>query len=261
MLILLKRKYSVENINEFKDRAAWFESWFDSYYYHILYKHRDHCEAKSFIDKLCSFLNIRENAHVLDLACGKGRHAIQLNEKGFVVTGLDLSEQSIIHAQDFENERLEFYIHDMRKPFRSNYYDFVFNFFSSFGYFDSDREHQAAINHVSSSLKPNGIFVLDFMNSKKVTQNLIAEEKAEIENIEFSISRKFVNGFITKEINIKDSNSQFRFEEKVKALGSDDFKKYLKKAGLDIINLLGNYDLDTFDENFSDRLIIIARKA
>jgi cyclopropane fatty-acyl-phospholipid synthase-like methyltransferase len=86
----------------------WFSSWFDSPYYHILYKERDDKEAQLFMDQLSSYLQIQPEHHIMDLACGKGRHAIYLNQKGFEVTGVDLSPQSIAFAKIYENAHLHF---------------------------------------------------------------------------------------------------------------------------------------------------------
>ena len=113
--------------------TEWFESWFDSPYYHVLYKNRDFSEAELFIDKLIQLIEPTKASRVLDLACGKGRHSIYLNKKGFDVTGIDLSEKSIACAKTAENETLHFYMHDMRKLFRTNYFDVVLNLFTSFG--------------------------------------------------------------------------------------------------------------------------------
>ena len=68
----------------------WFENWFNSKYYHILYKNRDHKEAVFFLDNIIKNININDG-QILDVACGKGRHAKYLNHLGFNVTGIDLS--------------------------------------------------------------------------------------------------------------------------------------------------------------------------
>ncbi len=65
-------------------------------YYHQLYFNRDDKEAAAFIDKLIEHLKPAPGATMLDVACGKGRHSIQLAGKGFDVTGIDLSEDSIM---------------------------------------------------------------------------------------------------------------------------------------------------------------------
>ena len=130
------------------ENHLWFKNWFNSPYYHQLYFNRDEAEAAKFIDKLINYLNPTAGSLMLDVACGKGRHAIHLAEKGFDVTGIDLSEDSIKEALLSENEKLHFFLHDMRLPFYINYFDYAFNFFTSFGYFSTQREHDNAIRTI-----------------------------------------------------------------------------------------------------------------
>ena len=87
-----------------KSEKEWFTSWFDSPFYHILYKDRDYTEAQQFMDNLTNYLNIPEGGKILDLACGKGRHSIYLITLGYNITGIDLSANSITHAKQFEND-------------------------------------------------------------------------------------------------------------------------------------------------------------
>ncbi|CAN5367045.1 class I SAM-dependent methyltransferase [soil metagenome] len=238
----------------------WFECWFDSPYYHILYKSRNYTEAELFIDNLVHFFKPDKKARFLDLACGKGRHSIYLNKKGFDVTGTDLSGHSITHAKESENERLHFYVHDMRKLFRTNYFDYILNLFTSFGYFEQERDDLSVINSAAKALKPSGIFVLDFMNVKKVLTHLHCEETKSIDGINFKISKKFENNFIIKQIEFSDKGKNYSFKEKVKALTLSDFEKYFSANKLKILHLRGNYNLEEFNENTSDRLIIIGQK-
>lgn len=97
-------------------QQKWYQSWFDTPYYHILYQQRNYDEAQRFIKNLVAYLKINENQNILDLACGKGRHSIFLNSLGYNVTGVDLSKQSILEASKSTNARLKFMIHDMRYP-------------------------------------------------------------------------------------------------------------------------------------------------
>ena len=121
-------------------RKEWFANWFDSPYYHILYQKHNEQDAKKFLDILLAHLTPQyreaEKVHlsVLDLACGKGRHSRYMASKGFDVTGIDLAHKSIKYASQFEKENLTFFEHDMRKPFRINYFDFILNIFTSFGF-------------------------------------------------------------------------------------------------------------------------------
>ena len=149
----------------------WYSSWFDTPFYHILYKDRDDKEAQSFMDALTYYLNISQNSTILDLACGKGRHSLYLNSIGYDVTGLDLSKQSISEAKQKENGRLCFDVHDMSKPYFKQF-DTVFNLFTSFGYFDCDEDNLNTIKAIKANLKPNGIGVIDFMNIDVVKNSL-----------------------------------------------------------------------------------------
>jgi len=238
----------------------WFENWFDSPYYHILYKHRNHKEAELFIDNLTGLLKPLNDARFLDLPCGKGRHSIYLNKKGYDVTGVDLSPESISHASQHENEKLHFFVHDMRRPFRINYFDYVLNLFTSFGYFKNERDDMAVIDAVYKALKPTGIFVLDFLNIQKIVGNLVQKESQIIDDITFNINRKTENNFIVKDIQFSDNGKNYHFQERLKMLTLTDFEKYFSVKKLKILHLRGNYQLEQFDEQTSDRLIIIAQK-
>ena len=98
---------------------AWYKEWFNSPFYHKLYFERDEKEAESFIRKLINQLHPAPGSRMLDVACGRGRHSKILSSMGFQVTGIDISPDSIAAAKRYENDQLEFYIHDMRLPFGS----------------------------------------------------------------------------------------------------------------------------------------------
>lgn len=241
-------------------KNEWFASWFDTSYYHILYKNRDDNEAQGFMDELLRFFKPKPTDRIMDLACGKGRHAIYLNQKGCRVTGVDLSAESIQHASKFENERLNFDVHDMRKVYQKNAFDYLFNLFTSFGYFENESENIDAIQSFADTLKPGGKLVIDFMNAAKVIRNLVPKEIKTVEAIDFHIARRVEDGFIVKDIRFQDKGESFHFTEKVKAISQDDFIAYLKHAGLELIKTSGNYQLEDYNKDTSDRLILIAQK-
>ncbi len=243
-----------------KEKSEWFGTWFDSPYYHKLYKHRDTTEAGVFIKNLADFLKIQPKHKIMDLACGKGRHSIFLNKLGFDVVGLDLSEQSIAHAKQFENERLHFSVHDMRDVYRLDYFDFVLNMFTSFGYFQTESEHITAIQAVCASLKKGGKFVLDFFNTNKVVDSLVYENQTKSEGIVFDQTREIVDGSIVKTINFEHKNEEFEFQERVKAFTEADFRRLFQIAKLDCLHLFGDYELNPFDANKSERMIFVVEK-
>jgi 2-polyprenyl-3-methyl-5-hydroxy-6-metoxy-1,4-benzoquinol methylase len=238
----------------------WFANWFDSEYYHVLYKNRDEKEAEFFIKNLVRHLNLKKRSKLLDIACGKGRHAKYFNYLGFDVVGVDLSSNSITTAKKNENERLQFFVHDMREVYQENQFDIVTNLFTSFGYFKKNADEQKTINAMASNLKKEGILIVDFMNVKNVIANLIASEIKIIDGITFDISRKVVNQHIIKDIHITDSKTEHHFQEKVKALTLTNFSDLITNAGLKIIDIFGNYKLEKFNAQTSSRLILICKK-
>ena len=246
--------------NNWKETTEWFEEWFDSPYYHILYKNRDDSEAEKFISNLINFLAPEKTSFFLDVACGKGRHSVYLSKLGFNVDGFDLSENSIKIANAFETSLLHFYTNDIRTPLKTNHYHLAFNLFTSFGYFSEEHDNQLAIDSITKSLKKDGILVLDFMNSNKVINNLGKGETKVVDDITFNTKKSYREGYIIKDIHFTTTKKEHFFQEKVKAIFLDDFKSYFEKANLKIETTFGDYELNPFDVNNSDRLILIARK-
>ena len=238
----------------------WFCTWFNSSYYPVLYRNRDDKEAAMFVDELLKFLNPPRASKIIDIACGRGRHSVYLNKKGFDVTGVDLSESSIDYAKKFENKKLSFFLHDMRKTTRVNYFNYAFNLFTSFGYFEMEKDNIDALQAMARSLKPNGVLVLDYLNSEKAITALNAEETKEIENIQFNISKTIKGNFIVKKIAVNDKGKISSFEEKVRMIRLDTFKEYFQASGLTITHLFGDHQLKNFNASTSDRLIIVAEK-
>lgn len=243
-----------------KDQC-WFESWFDSKYYHLLYSHRDTTEAEGFIDRIVDFLHPAAGARALDLACGKGRHSIALHKKGLEVTGIDLSEQSIRAAKQKETEGLSFAVHDMRQPLMVNYFDYTFNLFTSFGYFGSVRENEQVVKAVKSGLKPNGIFVIDFLNANVVRKMVERNNSGMITEggIDFHWKKRIENNIVLKEISFHAEDKDHVYTESVQLLGMEDFQKLLSPY-FTIEHIFGDYHLNKFDAENSPRLIILAKK-
>ncbi len=238
----------------------WYKDWFNSPYYHVLYKNRDYNEAANFIDNLINHLKLTTNDVVWDLACGKGRHSIYLNSKGMNVAGTDLSDNSISEALLSVNDKLEFFVHDMRTPFRINYFTHVFNLFTSIGYFDNANDNFKVFKSVHSALKPGGLFVIDFFNCKKVTDCMLPQETKIIEGISFSIIKTVQDNKIIKRIEFNDKGQDYFFEEKVALLNKEAFMKLANESGFTLQSVFGDYQLNAFDQNNSERLILIFKK-
>ncbi|AWI26583.1 class I SAM-dependent methyltransferase [Flavobacterium pallidum] len=237
-------------------KSNWYASWFDTPYYHILYKDRDNTEARLFMDNITQYLNLPEQAKILDLACGKGRHSIYLNELGYDVTGADLSENSIAEARKHENESLHFVVHDMRQPCAEQF-DAVLNLFTSFGYFEDDADNTRTLVAIKESLNETGFAVIDFMNATHVINNLVPEETKTIDGITFNIKRYYADGHIFKEIDFEDQGNAYHFTERVQALTLSDFENMMEEAGIFLLDIFGDYKLRKYHKTESERLVMI----
>ena len=243
-------------VTENQKSESWFASWFDTTYYHILYKDRNYREAQLFMDNLTQYLNLPSQAKVLDLACGKGRHAIYLNQLGYNVVGADLSENSIEEAKKNENNGLYFVVHDMRESFDEKF-EAIFNLFTSFGYFEHESDNLKTLMAIKNSLSEYGFAVIDFMNVYQVLENLVPNEVKTVDGIDFNIKRFEKDGYIIKEINFEDKGQSFHFEEKVRALTLENFQTMMQEAGIDLLDIFGDYKLKKFHKKDSERLIMI----
>ncbi len=242
------------------DKKDWFETWFDSPYYHILYKERDEREAEIFLDNLISHIKLKQGSGILDVACGKGRHSVYLNKKGFDVTGYDLSEQSIKHNLKLENDTLHFYLHDMRELFRTNYFDLVLNLFSSFGYFDKAHDNYRCLQSHTAALKKGGLFILDYFNTTKIIESGDMSHEKIVDGIRFHIDKKIIGQRVIKGIKFEDKNREFQFEEHVALIQRPEFESYFISLGLNLISIFGNYNLEKFNPSSSERMIFLAEK-
>ena len=134
-----------------KQKTEWFQDWFNTTYYHLLYDYRDEEEAEYFMSSLLRFLKLTSKDTILDLPCGRGRHSLFLNAQGHHVVGADISENSIAHARHFENRSLRFMIHDMRDPLKERY-NAIFNLFTSFGYFENEETNARVLRNFKEGL-------------------------------------------------------------------------------------------------------------
>ena len=241
-------------------KSAWYEDWFKSPYYPLLYAHRDEQEAEIFLQHLLDFLKPKPGSKIWDLACGNGRHSRYLANRGFQVTGTDLSEPFIEYAQKHAVSGQIFFRQDMRDAPPRNDFDIVLNLFTAFGYFDSTDDDALVLHQVHRGLKPGGMLILDYLNLTTAIKSLVEYEEKTLNAIHFTIRRSIQNQRIHKDIQVQDGQIRHRFEESVKILYLEDFQSLLAYAGFRILFTWGNYAADTYDHAKSQRLILFAEK-
>jgi SAM-dependent methyltransferase len=150
----------------------------------------------------------------------------------------------------------------MRLPFRVNYYHFAFNFFTSFGYFRTRREHDDAIRTIAKSLKPGGQFVIDYLNSHYAEEHLNPTEEKQIGNTMYTITRWDDESHFYKKIKITDPELSTPMEctEKVAKFSLGDFTDMLSFQGLQVNEVFGDYQFNKYDVRKTPRLILLASK-
>ncbi len=139
----------------------WYEDWFNSENYLKVYSHRDESEAERLVELILKNLNLKPASKVLDMACGAGRHAIGFAKMGFDVTAIDISHRLISEAKkDAVNANVEvkFVLSDILKYNTEIKFDLVVNLFTSFGYFEEDKENFSVVEKAFNFLSNNGYF-------------------------------------------------------------------------------------------------------
>ncbi|MBN2732897.1 MAG: class I SAM-dependent methyltransferase [Balneolaceae bacterium] len=241
----------------------WFEEWFDSPLYEKLYVNRDESEALQLIELLEETLSLHACSHILDLGCGRGRHAINLARKGYQVTGIDLSVQAIQTAQEkveqLNLQNVDFQVRDMRNPLPQTF-DAIVNLFTTFGYFMADKENARVLDSVVQMLKPGGIFVLDYLNARKVRTSFDSSDAGKFHDIDYNIKRYLKNDAIYKDIHFmkEETGAQKTYSERVKLYELDWFEREMDKRCLKIDHVYGDYQGGYFDPESSPRMLIIS---
>ena len=155
---------------------------------------------------------------------------------------------------------MRFDVWDMRKTYKQNEFDFVFNLFSSFGYFDDERDDYACINAFYENLKSGGTLILDYINTEYAVKNMKPREIIQRGEIQFHIQKKLENGFIKKKIEFLADGGNYSFEEQLKVINQFKFTQMLEEAGFELKYTFGDYQLNKFDSSASPRLIFVAQK-
>lgn len=243
----------------------WFEEWFDSPLYDLLYSNRNEEEAARLAQLIERIIPVKIYPRVLDLGCGRGRHSLKLAEKGYRVTGIDLSEEAIrvaeIKARDRNTDNIRFLVGDMREPLPEKF-DAIVNLFTSFGYFKEDAENTRTFDSVSRMLRKDGIFFMDYMNADWVRTNYQTQGEGEFRDIRYRIQRYIKDDIIYKEITFEggDLEEPKTYVEQVKLYDLEWFLESFDKFGFEVEKLFGNYKGDSYNPETCSRLVMVVRK-
>ena len=238
-------------------KSEWFESWFGAEYV-ALYPHRDESEAERAVELIERTIGEKHVAHVLDLACGGGRHARVLARRWWTV-GLDLSEV-LLRLAHREMSEAAFVRGDMRiLPFRSGAFELVVNLFTSFGYFQEDASHLRVIEEVARVTSQGGTFVLDFLNTSQIRDTLVPYDESDIGGRIVEQRRKISDDgrFVIKHICVRGTDREFT--ERVRLFEAKELRAMMESAGFEVSAKYGNYEASPLTER-SPRAILIGRR-
>ena len=244
-------------------KSDWFKDWFNTKEYLNVYQHRNENDAESHINLILNNIQITNNADVLDMACGAGRHSILLARKNYRVAAVDLSENLLsIAKEQAKKEKLiiNFINSDIRDFGSSQKFNLIINLFTSFGYFETDEENYSVLRKAYNLLIKDGFFVLDYFNSEFLTNNLIEFSKDDLADGEIIQERKILNKRVIKKITINKNGSHEEFEESVRMYTKDELTNELTKIGFDIYKTFGDFLGNKFEQFTSPRLIFICKK-
>jgi SAM-dependent methyltransferase len=146
--------------------SDWFEGFFDADYLQFAADRYPPEATAAEVDSLVEALGLGPGSRVLDLACGHGRHSVELARRGCVVTGVDLSGPSLELAAARAREtgvEVRFEREDMRRIGFEGEFDAAINMFTAFGYFEDD-ENRLVLERVAAALVPGGAFVIEIVN-------------------------------------------------------------------------------------------------
>ena len=236
---------------------AWFKEWFGEEYLE-LYAHRDSGEAERHVDFVAERFAGETPVAVLDLACGAGRHTGALRRRGYRALGVDLSLTLL--GQSPELPRVA---GDMRcLPFTDSTFDWALNFFTSFGYFESERENFRILEEMVRVMRPGGRFLIDLFNIDRVLATLEPRESREMNGRRVEIERWYDarSRRINKQIRVHSADRPSRsYLESVRAYRLDEVSNGLEWAGLRLEATYGDFDGQEFGRD-SERLILVGRR-
>jgi SAM-dependent methyltransferase len=249
-----------------KRRAKqWFEEIFDDDYLRTLpfLTPRQTEREAQFIHES---LQLPAGAAILDLACGYGRHAMELAARNYKVTGLDLSLPLLIRAADAARRvgvNVNFIHGDMREMTFEDEFDAACCMFTSFGYFDDDTNRKVAAN-LARAIKPGGKLLIEVVNRDYLCRDLPTrvwwqgDGCVVLEEVDFNY---FSSRLQVQRSIIFEDGRQLEQEISIRAYSLHEIGKVLHHSGFRVTEVSGGLSLrgKFFGAN-SRQLIVVAEK-
>ncbi len=211
-------------------------------------------------------LELHPQASLLDLACGHGRHALPMAQKGFAVTGLDLSAYHLRVARKAARQagvRLRLVQSDMRDiPFQAEF-DAVINMYTAFGYFETDEEDFRVIEAVSGALKPGGRFLIDTINREWLMRHFQPSRGSELPDGSVWVERPRFDPLTSRAesqwLLVTPGGRRKRHTIRLRWYTLTELAKMLSRAGMTVRQVWGGFDGQEYGLD-SPRMIVLAEK-
>lgn len=243
--------------------SNWFQDWFETPEYLSVYRRRDDYDAGRLLALFLESARLAPGASILDLACGAGRHSLQLAAMGFNVTGVDLSNNLLRIAREHAAAEMltaEFIQEDIRSLNLSTKFSAVINVFTSFGYFESDEENFHLFTTAYRHLLKGGFFLFDYFNSYWLSRSLVPLSYEEIEGYSFHFKREVLNSRVLKHIEIVNGSTVKKYMESVALYTPEQITASLEQNGFRVLRLYGDYLGAPFESLTSARLVVLCQK-
>lgn len=241
----------------------WYKDWFSSELYLQVYSHRNDEDAENLCKLILASTNLQREAKILDAACGAGRHSNKFSLLGFDVVGFDLSKTLLNVAASSASEKKissKFFCSDIRNVPLKQKFNLIINLFTSFGYFESDEENFSFIKQAYSLLEENGFYVLDYFNERILRKNLVIQNEKIVNGIRIIEKREISGNRVIKEINVLNEDQNIKFYESVKLYTKKEILEKSMSFGFAVHNIYGDYFGNDYDENTSNRIIVVFQK-
>ena len=225
-------------------------------------------QAEAQVDFIVQALEPPEGARILDLGCGWGRHAVRLAQRGYRVTGLDLSAYHLRLAKSAARKagvEVEWLHGDMREiPGPRGRYDAVINCFTTFGYFEDEVEDQRVLDGVARALRPGGRFFVDLINQPGLMRRFQERDWQQRADGSFTLEyRRFDvhTGRSEADWYFFGPNGERRHQfHSVRLYTFPELAAMLSRAGMTVRRTWGNFD-DSELGLHSPRMIVLAEKS
>ena len=242
----------------------WWERFFDEEMGEVMFSEKAWQRAEEFCDPLIELLGIEPGARILDLACGSGRFALPLAQRGFRVVGLDLSSAYLKRGRAKAAERgleVRFVQGDMRAlPFKEAF-DAVVNLFTSFGYFEDESDHLRVLQEVRRSLKPGGRFLLEMANRDGLVRRFQAHDWHEFPDFLALEERAFIaerDRIETRWVKVYPDGRRKEYTSSLRLFTLRELIELFSQAGLKVLGRYGTLQGDPWSWE-APRLVLVAK--